>query len=72
MDHVLYLTTAQVAYLVGTDEKAIRRRTRATPAQTPLTPLDVPGIAGTCFEATNVAQCYPEAAQAIIAALTAN
>lgn len=68
MGKVLYLTTAQVAYLVGIEPKAVTRRTRAKPGEIPLIALDVPGITGTCFEATNVAEVWPEAVAALVAA----
>ena len=69
MGHELFLTTRQVAYFADVAEKAVKARTRCKPGETPLTPLDVPGIPGTSFAAPNVVAVWPKAGTALLEAL---
>ena len=72
MANVLWLSVGQTAALAGVTAKDVRRKMRATPGQIApvLVPFHVDGVTGDAFDSLNVAQCFPDAAQAIIAALT--
>ena len=67
----LWMTIAQVALFAGVKVNDVRRRTKSVPGREPLFALQEPGIPGDCFDAANVAKCYPQAARQIIALLEA-